>query len=124
MLHDLAKPLPLERMQALTREYGLDLPGEITADGKMYFYKDLDSLTVSAKWSPETVDYTVATTSQFVELLRKRRLETAQNAPRQSRRGNRPAERRWNLALAKHALLAAGVLLVVGAWWLRRRNRG
>ncbi|MBQ7521182.1 MAG: InlB B-repeat-containing protein [Clostridia bacterium] len=32
---------------------------EITADGKMYFYKDLDSLTVFAKWSPETVDYTV-----------------------------------------------------------------
>lgn len=35
MLHDLAKPLPLERMQALTREYGLELPEEITADGNL-----------------------------------------------------------------------------------------
>lgn len=35
MLHDLAKPLPLERMQGLARAYGLDLPGEITADGNL-----------------------------------------------------------------------------------------
>ncbi|MBR1607403.1 MAG: bis(5'-nucleosyl)-tetraphosphatase (symmetrical) YqeK [Clostridia bacterium] len=35
MLHDLAKPLPLQRMQALTQEYGLALPREITADGNL-----------------------------------------------------------------------------------------
>ena len=121
------------------REYTLDeKTGVILAlrkfnwHGRLLASRDLGKVEFNPDWSrwpdlfatPETVDYTVATTSQFVELLRKRRLETAQNAPRQSRRGNRPAERRWNLALAKHALLAAGVLLVVGAWWLRRRNRG
>lgn len=35
MLHDLAKPLPLERMQALAREYALPLPEEILADGNL-----------------------------------------------------------------------------------------
>ena len=32
---------------------------EITSEGKLYFYKDIDSLTVSAKWNPKTVKYTV-----------------------------------------------------------------
>ena len=35
MLHDLAKPLPLPRMQELVKEYALDLPQEITADGNL-----------------------------------------------------------------------------------------
>lgn len=35
MLHDLAKPLPLERMQALASQYALPLPQEILADGNL-----------------------------------------------------------------------------------------
>ena len=32
---------------------------EVTEDGKLYFYKALDKLTVYAKWTPQTVPYTV-----------------------------------------------------------------
>ncbi len=32
---------------------------EVTADGKLYTYKPLDSITLAAKWDPEVVDYTV-----------------------------------------------------------------
>ncbi|MBQ6678180.1 MAG: hypothetical protein IJM71_09045, partial [Clostridia bacterium] len=32
---------------------------EITADGKLYTYKALDSLNVAAKWDPHVVEYTV-----------------------------------------------------------------
>ncbi|MCR5057110.1 MAG: InlB B-repeat-containing protein [Clostridiales bacterium] len=32
---------------------------EITSDGKLYVYKALDALTVYAKWTAQTVDYTV-----------------------------------------------------------------
>ena len=32
---------------------------EITSDGKLYFYKDLDSLTVSALWTANTVNYKI-----------------------------------------------------------------
>ncbi|MBQ5968304.1 MAG: InlB B-repeat-containing protein [Clostridiales bacterium] len=32
---------------------------EITSDGRLYFYKSIDELTVYAKWTPATVNYTV-----------------------------------------------------------------
>ncbi|MBQ6270912.1 MAG: InlB B-repeat-containing protein [Clostridiales bacterium] len=32
---------------------------EITSDGRLYFYKSIDELTVYAKWTPTTVNYTV-----------------------------------------------------------------
>ncbi|MBQ9195887.1 MAG: bis(5'-nucleosyl)-tetraphosphatase (symmetrical) YqeK [Clostridia bacterium] len=35
MLHDIAKPLPLLQMQALSAQYGLDLPEELTQDGNL-----------------------------------------------------------------------------------------
>ena len=35
MLHDIAKPLPLSEMQALSRGYGLDEPDEILSDGNL-----------------------------------------------------------------------------------------
>lgn len=35
MLHDIAKPLPLEEMQALAKRYGLNLPEDIMSDGNL-----------------------------------------------------------------------------------------
>ena len=35
MLHDIAKPLPLEQMQALAQKYALQLPEEILSDGNL-----------------------------------------------------------------------------------------
>lgn len=35
MLHDVAKPLPLEQMQALARQYSLELPQEILSDDNL-----------------------------------------------------------------------------------------
>ena len=35
MLHDIAKPLPVAEMQAVAEKYGLQLPGDILADGNL-----------------------------------------------------------------------------------------
>ena len=117
------------------REYTLDAEtGMIVAlrkfnwYGKLIFVQSVGEVDFNPDWSkysnlfetPKHIDNLVATTEQFVNVVKQKRLLQTQIAGE----GYNSPKRAWNHEVIMYGLLAAGILLVGGAWWLRRNGRG
>ena len=127
----------LKEQHPFVREYTIDkATGVILAlrkfnwHGKLIADVSLGKVNLNPDWrnypecfaTPGRIDYTVATTEQFVKLIATLPHSAQQTDNPRSRRENLSKERHWNLGLVKHLLLATGILLVGGALWLRHRS--
>ena len=96
--------------------------------GKLLSDTSLGDVELTPDWkqfpelfaTPDHIDYLVATTEQFVRLIRQPPPPVTDDKPK-SRRGNLPKEHRYGQYL-KFALLAIGCIFVGCACWLRKRR--
>ena len=100
---------------------------EFNGKGQLLWKLELGEVRFSPDWdgledlfaTPSKIDCRVLTTKTFRQMVNSLGATSLASG---SRRGALSSGWRWSPAVVKYLLLAAGILLVGGAWWLRRRT--